>query len=46
VSHLTAPKLELQFDLVPFVEKLFGVPHFDEIIVRVDIHPEFDLLEL
>lgn len=46
VSHLTALELQLQAHLVAIGEEFLGMENLDEIIVRIDPDPEFELLEL
>ena len=45
MGHLAPPELQLHPDLIPPVKKLFGVPDFGQIIVVIDVYPEFDLLQ-
>lgn len=45
VSHLAAFELELDANFVAFVEEVFGVGEFDQIVVRVDADAEFEFFE-
>ena len=46
VAHFATAKLQLKFNLVAFVQKLLSVPHFDHVIVRIDVNPKLDLFKL
>ena len=46
MRHLTSAKAECYFDLVAFIEELLNRPHFDIVIMRIDIGTELDLLNL
>lgn len=45
MSHFATAKLQLDPNLVPSVEELFGVPDFRQVIVFVDVYPELDFFE-
>jgi len=46
VCLLASPEHQLDPQLVPVIEKFFRSSQFDAIVVRVDVDPEFDLLNL
>jgi hypothetical protein len=46
MAHFAATKLELELHFVPLVQKLFRMPHFSQVIVWIDVHPEFDFFQL
>src|SRR5947207_3286271 len=41
VRHFPAPKLQLHANLVSAIEEFFAVTHFCQVIVLVDVHPDF-----
>ena len=45
VRHLTSAELQLHLQLVALVEELLGVANFRQVIVTVDVDPEFDLFD-
>jgi hypothetical protein len=45
MRHFAAAKLKLHSHLVPFVEKLFPVAYFCQVIVVVDVNAKLDFLE-
>ena len=45
VRHFPAPKLQLHANLVSAIEEFFAVTHFCQVIVLVDVHPEFEFFQ-
>src|SRR6516162_7213350 len=45
MGHFAAAKLELHTDLIPPVQKFFGVPDFGQVIMLVDINAKLNFLQ-
>ena len=46
MCHFPAAKLQLHADLVSTIEEFLAVAHFGQVVVLVDVYPEFKFFQL